>query len=1176
MAVFKLDRKYIGHVASFTNGIISVKLSDGTIVQCDGVFPPGFVSVNDDIRIIACSGVNGKLSFSLSAVNPKVDPQFLTKILRMNDGHHGKDKAINMIQFIDEQMKNFNASLDNLEASEAAALKKNTEETTAANNAAEKEYKGNCAWISNEYTRNMKETDISGIVEYVNNRCATLEADLKQLHFPPVSKEVSKNSDLIIKAAQKLWESNRNLHEAYRKLQDSRNKVLSENYRVKMTQIRNNGTALEKKYREEYKVRKCMASHTAEESFYRLLLNSPLTDYYEAATSKRLRASTYANPSSVPEFVVLGDVSCHIGSYPEGKNSFIRLIDSTYPIMKASGRGYDIVLPYVQSYEDGISLLIEYKPNDKSYAQSLLQPLLLNMFMSFPAGKLEATMIDPLDLGACFPDITQLGQGPNAGRVIDTKIWCKEKDIENAMATFRQRLENIMQAYGDDRESRLAKEVVRALAIADFPVGFNGAALKDLQAIVRNAATLGVCIFICVNVDELDKLRKENAAVVSEILQSLTLTSVKGNKLMIGDFGASNIELHIDMLRDVLADKERVFSVIKSEIEHMQLKIEHFGSLYNCDIRDSRNWFNGRHDEVCLPIGIKGANTIVNFVVGRGGGSTEHHALIAGQTGAGKSTLLHTIIMSALVSYSPDELQMYLLDFKEGIEFIDYTKYRIPSLRVIALDSEREFGLNVLRELCNELEKRAKLFTRYGVDNIIDYSARGNLPKVPKLLLIFDEVQELFRSREESDKVSSECLSCINKLVMQGRAMGIHLIFACQDFRNCSGLEAYFSQMAIRIAVRGSVDGASSILSADNPGILTLQNQPAGSAIYNGACGVEMANNFFQISFINKEERLALLKRMDGYFTDASVAPSYKEYQPRILLTNAEDNINNCFNQLIVKGKESIHQLSSTSTGYGLILGQEFGKKGMFVTEMEKRERDNILVVTKNENLALGIFDFSIMSILYDSLLNKKTGTHIYVVDLLDEEDEIDECNFDYLEEKFGSCISVVKMDKIETLLSALYDMLQKRIEDPSEYESREFLMFFGVNRARRICAGSIYEGDSEDELTAVEKLQRILLKGPKHGINSICWGESIKAIESVIGDRYEFMFDKRIAYNLNEESMETLVSEDDTKSLRGKTSVYMDIGRDIKNTHFRPYEVPSRVWVGKFAEAFSRAKEEN
>lgn len=150
------------------------------------------------------------------------------------------------------------------------------------------------------------------------------------------------------------------------------------------------------------------------------------------------------------------------------------------------------------------------------------------------------------------------------------------------------------------------------------------------------------------------------------------------------------------------------------------------------------------------------------MVLGRGGGSTEHHALIAGQTGAGKSTLLHTLIMSTLLSYSPDEVQLYLLDFKEGVEFSPYTKYRLPSLRVVAINSEREFGLTVLKELCTELETRTKHFTRYGVSDINSYVKLQDVPKVPKLLLVFDEVQELFRNKEESDSISAECLSCIS------------------------------------------------------------------------------------------------------------------------------------------------------------------------------------------------------------------------------------------------------------------------------------------------------------------------------------------------------------------------------------------------------------------------------
>ena len=40
---------------------------------------------------------------------------------------------------------------------------------------------------------------------------------------------------------------------------------------------------------------------------------------------------------------------------------------------------------------------------------------------------------------------------------------------------------------------------------------------------------------------------------------------------------------------------------------------------------------------------------------------------------------------------------------------------------------------------------------------------------------------------------------------------------------------------------------------------------------------------------------------------------------------------------------------------------------------------------------------------------------------------------------------------------------------------------------------------------------------------------------------------------------MDILVAESDAKVLRGKTAVYIDLGKDVKNTHFRPYDVPSK-----------------
>lgn len=894
--------------------------------------------------------------------------------------------------------------------------------------------------------------------------------------------------------------------------------------------------------------------------------------YQQEIKSSRFNAESYECPTAVPEYIMLGNIGLMIPNQTQDEMTVVQSLDlQTSDVATRENGQYIVEIPYAQRLSDGISLLMRYSPSDREYVQSLIQPLLLKLFMSFPAGKLEATMIDPLELGASFPDIPKLAEGPNSARIIDTKIWSKEKDIETAIATLRQRLENMTQAYGDDHESRLKKEVIRALAITDFPVGFNDTALKDLHAIVRNSASLGVCVIICANDAELEKLKQKNGNLVAEIAQSVVETKASGNKMMIVGDNRERMFLRIDEMADVFERKGAILTQIRSVIEHMQLKIEHFDSMYKEDIYDSNNWFMGNHDEIAIPIGIKGANTIVKMVLGRGGGSTEHHALIAGQTGAGKSTLLHTLVMSTLISYSPDEVQMYLLDFKEGVEFGAYTRYRLPSLRVVAINSEREFGLNVLKELCTELEARTKHFTRYGVSDINGYVKLADVPKVPKLLLIFDEVQELFRNKSESDSISSECLSCLNKLVMQGRAMGIHVILACQDFHNCSGLEAYFSQMAIRIAVKGSEDGAASILSSDNAGIKTLQNQPAGAAIYNGGGGVESANNFFQVSYINEEERLNLLERLDAYYTSPGVSDLFEDQQTRVLLTNAEDNIHNCFNKLILEGADSITHLGKSKDGYGLLLGQGFGKKSAFIPELRCKDRDNLLVVTRDEKMALSMFELSAMSVLYEELHTNadKANALVYIVDLFADELTDEECDFEYLESQFPQQVKLAKIGDAEELIASLYETVVGRSEGRMPSDERIFFMFFGINRARRLRTGRIYDEDRNGELSAIEMLQKIIMNGPKYGINSIIWGESLKSIELMLGDRYDSMFDKRIAFDLDEDSMDILVAESEAKAIRGKTAVYMDISRDIKNTHFRPYDVPAKVWIERYAETY-------
>ena len=69
----------------------------------------------------------------------------------------------------------------------------------------------------------------------------------------------------------------------------------------------------------------------------------------------------------------------------------------------------------------------------------------------------------------------------------------------------------------------------------------------------------------------------------------------------------------------------------------------------------------------------------------------------------------------------PDELRIYLVDFKRGVEFKIYADYELPAFKVIAIESEREFGYNILLALEREQKIRANLFKKNHVDRIEEY-----------------------------------------------------------------------------------------------------------------------------------------------------------------------------------------------------------------------------------------------------------------------------------------------------------------------------------------------------------------------------------------------------------------------------------------------------------------------
>src|SRR5262249_10946184 len=129
-------------------------------------------------------------------------------------------------------------------------------------------------------------------------------------------------------------------------------------------------------------------------------------------------------------------------------------------------------------------------------------------------------------------------------------------------------------------------------------------------------------------------------------------------------------------------------------------------------------WTSDSRPGIRVPLGRAGATKRQLLQLGHG---TAQHVLIAGKTGSGKSTLLHALITNLALFYSPDEVELYLVDFKKGVEFKTYAAHALPHARVVAIESEREFGLSVLQRLDAELKERGDRFRHLGVHDLSGY-----------------------------------------------------------------------------------------------------------------------------------------------------------------------------------------------------------------------------------------------------------------------------------------------------------------------------------------------------------------------------------------------------------------------------------------------------------------------
>ena len=229
---------------------------------------------------------------------------------------------------------------------------------------------------------------------------------------------------------------------------------------------------------------------------------------------------------------------------------------------------------------------------------------------------------------------------------------------------------------------------------------------------------------------------------------------------------------------------------------------------------------NGPSDSLASPIGADGHGPVLADLASDG-----PHALVGGTTGSGKSELLRTLVASLAATYSPEQVNFVLVDYKGGSAFDQCAS--LPHVVGLVTDLDDRLAERALRCLEAELRHREQVLRDRGATDLSHYRSRAKAdagqswPPLPRLVVIIDEFAAL----------AAELPGFMDSLVnvaQRGRSLGMHLVLATQ--RPAGAVSASIrTNTALRIALR-VLDAADSMDVLDSPEAAVIGRHQPGRA----------------------------------------------------------------------------------------------------------------------------------------------------------------------------------------------------------------------------------------------------------------------------------------------------------------------------------------------------------
>ncbi|MDR7301461.1 FtsK/SpoIIIE domain-containing protein [Haloactinomyces albus] len=697
-------------------------------------------------------------------------------------------------------------------------------------------------------------------------------------------------------------------------------------------------------------------------------------------------------------------------------------------------------------------------------AESLVQNLLLRVLSYYQPGLVRIHVWDVARLTGTFPGLYPLTRADLLTAHDPTRLDAMLEELSEHI----RRIHTSALLGGHTSLRSLADETGHRSEPWRIAVLFgDGEPLKDeqqqqLQRIARNGPACGVQLLVV-----------DLPMTVNSALESITLLAPERAR-------TSMTGPHAVMRPDEVLPRERVTracSAIANEFLARRSRVHTFD-----DLLPEQLWAHHSTSGLQAPVGFhEGEQVWITL------GDASPHLLIGGPSGSGKTNFLYGMLGSLAARYSPDELELYLLDFKEGVSFTQFTPGRrdpswLPHAQLVGVNvnTDREFGLALLRFLSEEMRRRADAAKEHEVTKLEELRAEDPQGRWPRIVAVIDEFQYLFAERDE---VSAQAATLLEDVARRGRSQGIHLVLASQDV---SGIEAFWGKPAIfeQFILRVALPKARRVLVDTNPTALEL---PRWHAVVNHESGVKHGNEIARIPDATAKNSFDELQQC-LWQRHLREQDTERATPPRLF-----DGSN--LPVLGTLGEFQRLRATPTTTPPQVLLGQVIDVDGTAASvPLTRSPGRNLAVLGSVHQDATSVLGTAALSLARQHSPGRIGFT---VAGLVEDSDEEARALVGALR-RSGHEVECLGPGDLETALNDLADLVDERAAAAFEGTPPvpHCLVLYAADAAHTL----LERKNPETRVSGQDQLRKILKQGPESRIHTVGWWRSAQRLKNALG----------------------------------------------------------------------------